>query len=815
MQTWLKYILGITFALVMLLLIGGIIGYYLITSSVPNYNSEFHVDGLKNDITIYRDSLAIPYINAETDEDAMYALGFLHAQERLFQMDIARRAAEGKLSEVFGEETLLFDKMFLTIGIKRISERNLNLVSSITKRNLTAYSKGVNAFLNSESPLPIEFDLLDYNPDLWKPEHSLMIIRMMAWELNIAWWTDITFSRLVQKFGVSKAEEILPDYPENAPTIIPSSLTKEKFFSDSFIEINKKFRDYFGFSGTHIGSNNWVVNGKLSNSNKSIIANDPHLAHQVPGKWYASVINTRDLKVAGVSLPGVPGIIIGKNENISWVLTNVMADEADFYSEKVDSKTKKYFYKNEWKNLSTIKEEIKVKNSEVVPFEIFETHRGPIISDIHLFPNMFNDNEHFSQPISMRWIGADFSDEYLSFIAINKAKNWDDFKSAIASFAVPGQNFVYADKTGNIGYLCGAKIPIRPSNSTTFVFDGTNDENDWKGFVPNAQMPMLFNPQENFIASANNKTVKNFQYHISNLWEPSSRIDRITELLTSKNVHSINDFMKYQSDVVSPFARQISKYLINAFDKIKITDSNLMTSLELIKDWDHSFDAYLQAPAIYAVFFKYLLRNLLEDELGWELFSEYSFVANVPYRSVLKILEQNSSSFINNKKTKKIETRDVIIRESFVDAITYLEQNYGSDPQLWQWGRIHTVTFKHFFSGQNSLLDKLINIGPFGVGGDGTTLFNTEYPLVPYNGKLKKLGSKDFANNLGPSMRFIYDFANPNEFFLVLPTGQSGNVFSPHYKNQADMWLSGKYIKIRTDEESFTKNGQILKLIAK
>jgi penicillin amidase len=815
MQSWLKNILGISFTLILLLFIGGAIGYYMITASVPKYNGEFLFNGLKNDVTVYSDSLAIPYIKAETEEDAMFTLGFLHARERLFQMDIARRAAEGNLSEVFGEETLLFDKMFLTIGIKRIAKKNINLVSEVTKRNLTAYSKGVNAFINSKLPISAEFDLLNYFPEQWKPEHSLMIIRMMAWELNIAWWTDITFSRLVQKFGISKAQEILPDYPENAPTVIPSSISKSKLISESFIEINKKYREFFGITGTHIGSNNWVVNSTLSSSNSPIIANDPHLSYQVPGKWYAVVIHANDLKVSGVTLPGVPGIVIGKNENISWVLTNVMADEADFYSEKIDFKTKKYYYKNEWQKLSIIKEEIKVKNSNPLSFEIFKTHRGPIISDIHLFPKMFNDNEHFSHPISMRWIGADFSDEYLSFISVNKAKNWDEFKSALTSFSVPGQNFVYADKSGNIGYFCGAKIPIRPSNSTTFVFDGTNDSNDWKGFVAKNQMPMLFNPQENFIASANNKTVKSFPYHISNLWEPSSRIERIIELLSSKNKHSVSDFMQYQSDVVSPYARQIGKYLTKAFEGVKITDSNLNTSINLIKDWNYSFDAFLQAPAIYSVFLKYLLKNLLEDELGGDLFNEYAFVANVPYRSLLKILEQNNSTFINNKKTKKRETRDVIIRESFVDALSYLEKNIGSDPKQWQWGRIHTVTFKHFFAGQSDILDRIINIGPYGIGGDGTTLFNTEYPLVAYKGKLKKLSGKDFSNNLGPSMRFIYDFANSDEFYLVLTTGQSGNVFSPHYKDQTEMWLSGRYIKIRTDELSFTKNTNTLKLIAK
>lgn len=814
MQTWLKYFIGISLSIIVILVAGGFILYYNLISSVPNYNGEVILPGLKQTVEIYRDSMAIPYIKAESEEDVMFALGYLHAQERLFQMDVARRAAEGRLSEIFGEETVLFDKMFLTVGMKRIAQRILESANSITKKNLSAYSKGVNAFIKSNPPLSVEFDVLDYEPYDWKPIHSIMIIRMMAWELNIGWWSDITFSRLVSKFGQAKAKEILPDYPENAPTVIPSSLTKEKLLSSSFIDVNKEFRNFMGFTGTHTGSNNWVVNGSKSASGKPIIANDPHLAFQAPGKWYAVVIRSKELNVEGITLAGVPGVIVGKNKNISWVLTNVMADEADFYLEKIDIKKKKYLVDNEWKNLKVIKENIKVKNSVDVQLEVFETHRGPIISDIHPLSKMYNDNKHFSFPISMKWVGAEPSDEYYAFNSINKAKNWSEFKSAVSGFHVPGQNFVYADDKGNIGYLCGARIPVRPSNSVTFVYNGTNTINDWRGFVPFAEMPMLFNPQANFIASANNKTVKSFPYHISNLWEPSSRIERITELLTSKQRHSINDFEKYQTDLISPYARKITKFITDAFEGTKITDKNLNAAVTMFKEWDYSFDAFGQTPAIYAVFFKHLLKNLLEDELGYELFSEFSFVANVPYRSVIKILEENSSSFIDNKKTAKRENRDDIIRISLADALTELETLLGHDLTQWQWGRIHTVEFQHSFSGKNYFLDRLINIGPYGIGGDGTTLFNTEYALVPYNGKVKFFQRNPFSNKLGPSMRFLYDFALPNQFSLILTTGQSGNVFSPHYKDQSDLWVSGKYVTVRTDDESIVRNKSLLRLVA-
>lgn len=808
-----KIIIGVLITVLILFFLGGFFLSKMLYKTLPSYSGELKSNQIKNNLKIYRDSLAFPYIFADSDEDAAFAIGYVHAQERLFQMDLIRRAGEGRLSEVFGEETVPFDKMFLTVGIKRIAFENLKHSNPITKNLLTAYSKGVNYFIkNNLNKLPIEFDILGYEPYEWKPEHSLMIIRLMAWELNISWYTDFSFTQIAQKIGVEKAKEIIPDYPENAPTIIPKEISKYPLFKNDFIETDKQFRNFIGWSGTHIGSNNWVVNGNKSVSGKPIIANDPHLAFTLPGKWIGLIINSNNWKAAGVSLPGVPAIVIGKNQNISWVLTNVMADDADFYVERFDSSSKNYFFNDEWKELKVIKEKIKIKNQPDEYIEIKLTHRGPIVSDIHFFKQVSQSNNNLK--LSMRWIGNEISDEFYSSYKINTAKNWNEFKDAVSFFSVPGQNFVYGDKEGNIGYICGAKLPIRNTKGSSLAFDGTTNLNDWNGFVPFKEMPMLFNPTENFIASANNKTVKDFNYHISNIWEPFSRSKRINELLTSKEKHSVDDFQKYQTDILSPYAREITKYILNAFDGIKITDKNLETSIELFKKWNFKMEAFSQTPTIYASFLKHLLRNIFLDDLGEELFFEYCFVANVPYRIIYQLLAKNDSYIIDNCKTSAIETKNEIIRKSLGDALTELETKFGTKLQDWQWGKIHQLTFKHFFNGQNSFLDKLINIGPFGVGGDGTTLFNTEYPLVPYKGKVKSLVHNDYENILGPSMRFIYDFANPDEFYLILPTGQSGQILSEHYKNQSEMWLTGKTVKINSNPEKIkNSNMKLLSII--
>ena len=811
MKPWLKITISITATLLIIFLIGGYVMYRMLNTSLPVYEGELKATGLKENVEVYFDSLAVPYIFANNDEDASFALGFLHAQERMFSMDLIRRAGEGRLSEIFGKETIPFDKMFKTVGIYRTAKMIEKKMNPEVLNLLKAYSEGVNFYITEKkNKYSFEFDVLDYQPYEWEPVHSLIVIRMMAWELNLSWWTDLAFTELVQKLGEEKVKEVLPDYPENAPTIIPEGIKDFAQLNNSFIETDKAFRKFMGMKGTQVGSNSWVVNSNLSASGKPIIANDPHLAFRVPGLWYAAVIKSPTWNVAGVSLPGIPGIAIGKNDNIAWTLTNIMSDDADFYYENVDASGTKYFLDGEWNNLIIIVDTIQVKDSEVVPIIIKETHRGPIISEIHPYTFVFNREERKYPVISMRWLGNEFSDEMEAFLGINKSKNWNEFKTAVYKFNIPGQNFVYADAKNNIGYVFGGALPHRDTNTTTFAFDGSMSQFDWKGMIDREELPMLFNPAENYIASANNKTIKDFKYHITNLWGPHSRIDRITELLNSQKKHTAQDFMNYQMDITSPYAVLIVDYILKTFEEINIMDDNLKLSLELFTDWNFKLDKFSQTPMIYLNFLDKLLKNTYLDEMGSDLYNQYVFLVNVPYRNILELLEKPNSNWFDDIKTNNRERRDDIIRRSLVDALDELENSIGNDLKDWQWGKVHTVTFKHPFSGIFSLLDGLIDIGPYQVSGDGTTIFNTEYTFSESIDKFSRFQHEPFENELGPGMRFIFDFANPDEFYLILTTGQSGNVMSDHYSDMTRMWLEGKYMKIKTDESSIRKNKKLL-----
>jgi penicillin amidase len=808
MPRWLKIILGIIITFIAVFIIAGFIFYQMLISSLPDYDGETNVKGISNNIEVFRDSMGIPYIIAVNEEDAAFALGFIHAQERLFQMDMIRRAGEGRLSEIFGSSTLPFDCMFKTVGIKRTVEKNIKKINPVALSILKAYANGVNLYIhNAKGNYPIEFDVLDYDPYDWTPEHSLITARMLAWELNISWWVDISFTNLIQKLGEAKVKDIIPDYPENAPVIIPPELKNYEQVSMNIINVDRAFRKFMKIDGIHLGSNNWAVNGKLSASGYPIIANDTHLHYTAPGTWFIAVIKGGTWQAEGFTLPGVPAVVIGKNKNISWVVTNIMLDDTDFYIEKLDSAKKNYFFNRKWVPLKISKEKIIVKDSTDVTIDVQLTHRGPIISGFHPYKHFFSDStEEHEAELSMRWLGHDFSDEFFTFYQINRASNWSEFKSAFQTYSVPGQNFVYADNKGDIGYFFGGRLPNRKSNSPTFVYDGTTDAYDWKGYISPDEVSNLLNPESNFIASANNKTMKNFSHHISNLWEPSSRYERIVQLLSGKQKHSSSDFKEYQMDIVSPYSRKIVKHILAAFEGLQIKDRNLQLTLEFFRNWNYRMDEFSQVPAIYAVFYRHLMENIFMDELGVNLFQEFVFVENVPFRTVLKVLNDSSSVWFDDIGTAQPENKNDIIRSSLVEALSELENKFGKDPASWQWGKLHKVIMKHTFSGVSGILDKYINIGPYSISGDGTTLFNTEYPFVKGIKNFPQFNHQPFENSVGPAMRYIFDFSKPAEFQVILNSGQSGNLMSDHFRDMFEMWLRGDYVTVKTDEPSIRRN---------
>lgn len=795
MSSRLRILIGVLGTLAVLTLAAFIFLYYLITKSYPETSGTVDVSGIHADVRIYRDEYGVPNIYANSEYDAYYAVGYVHAQDRLWQMELLRRAGEGRLSEVLGEPALKVDKMFHTLGLWPLMQQLSTTLDDKTRAALQAYADGVTQYIvTHKGKYPIEFDALNFEPEPWTVEHSLLVSRLMAWELNYSRWVDIVLGQLVERLGAAKASEIFPTWPEGAPLIIPEEVRGKKIvgMADQILDADQSFRQLLGNVGLESGSNAWVVSGSKSSTGKPILANDPHLLFSAPGRWYELHVSGPDFDVSGASIAGVPFIIIGRNKSVAWGVTNAMLDDEDFYVEEVDSAQHptKYRFNNTWRPIEQRVDTIYVKNSPPVLLTIYRTHRGPIV-------NRMEPAAQFSrQLLSMRWVGHELSDEAKAFYIINRAHNWREFLDGLRYFAVPAQNFVYADVDGNIGYHTGGKLPIRKTKTTTLPFPGWTDEYDWKGFVPFDQMPQSFNPPEGFIATANNKIVSDaYPYYISNLWEPDWRITRITEILRSQSKFSVEDMQRLQQDVVSPQARELVPIILKACDSLPQSDPDVQATLTYFRNWNFEMKPNDVATTLFQSFLVRMVHNTFEDEMGPALLGIYDTLATVPLVAITKLMKKGSSDWFDNVKTPQIETMNDIIRQSLEQGVRDLKTTYGGAIKELRWGTVHQVEFPHVF-GSNPLLARIFNIGPFPVGGSHSTVDNGDFRL-----------SQPFMNHIGPSTRQIFDLSDMDNTRSVTPPGESGQVFQRHYDDQIQLWLNGAYRKNPMARETIENAG--------
>ncbi len=809
-----KFFAGIGLVLIIISTFSFFFVNRIIKKSLPQVEGVIGLEDISDEIKIYRDDFGIPYIEANNEEDLFFALGFVHAQDRLFQMDITRRAGLGRLSEILGPAALDFDLMFRTAGFEDLAKKLYDNANPESKKIAQAYVKGINTYLkHSGGNYSIEFSLLNYEPEKWEPYQVYLIARLVAWELNLGWWVDAVYAQLMNKLSAEKIEQLIPSYPEDGPTIIQKSTEKlrteqlEKIssknltainketiqFLQNFLDINLKARQFLGFNETYSGSNSWAVSGKLSKSGMPILANDPHLMYSMPSKWYIVSLNSPQFSCSGVSIPGSPSIVIGKNKNIAWGLTNLMLDDCDFFIETLDSSQNSYLLDGNWKKLIIKTDTIKVKDSSDVIFQIKLTHRGPIIN----YGNRFLREANLKQSFSMKWTGYESSDELYAFYKINKAKDYKDFREAIKFFNCPAQNFLCADTKGNIFYKAGGRIPVRNYSNFLFPVDGSSSINDWKGYLDFEKTPELLNPESGFIATNNNPPSFEYVRIVGDLWEPSSRAERINQLLKSSQKFSIDDFKKFQMDIVSPYARDVSSHIIKAFENYNFSDELLTTAVNLFSNWNGELKKYETLSAIYSVFLNKLLENTFKDEMGEKLYKEFLLVENVPLRIIHRFLNQDypdSISVFDDVRTAKLETKNQIIRRSLIESLTFLRKTFGDDMNEWQWGKLHKVKFHHLFSGKNSLIDKVFDTESYPIDGDQTTLLNSSFRYY-----------KPYENYLGPSMRQIFDLSKIDSSLIIITSGQSEHISSKNYKDQFLMWLNGEYISFITNKNFYSR----------
>jgi len=765
-------------------------------ASLPQIEGIVEIGGLDNSVEILRDRWGIPHIYAQSSHDLFFAQGFVHAQERLFQMELNRRTAQGTLSEIFGELALDTDRAVRTFGFNRLGSIDLANASAEMTEALHAYCAGVNAYIDKAgSKLPLEFKLLGLKPKPWQPQDSTSFARVMMWQLSHAWHGEIIRYQIQQKVGVQHAEELEIHYPSGNPITLPNGIEFNVRLDDG-----KLIAEQGPFLLRGQGSNSWVVSKEKTADGHTYLFNDMHLALSMPGLWYQVHLHGGEYHVTGVSLPGVPGVLVGHNERIAWGMTLAFIDCEDLYLEKMDSdQGTKYLFRGEWLPADVIEEVIPVKGKAQPHLEkVIVTRHGPIISDVVGQPNL---------RLAVRSMALRPSPSLTGWLNLNKAGNWDEFVLAMRQIEAPQLSVSYADVEGNIGYWMTGRAPIRAKGDGRTPAPGWDGEYEWVGEIPFEEMPHALNPQQGFIVHTNNKIVgEDYPYYLGNVWMNGSRARRIEAVLRSREKISRAEMCRLHTDYTTLPGKELAEKL----QKVTLHDPKALQAQSLLAQWNGELTADSLGGCVYEVTRLALARNLLEPALGKDLTEQYLGKAFSPVLMtlheffghdislILRMLDQPQSWWV--EQAGGLQTW---IEKSLREAITWLENKLGTQTSAWQWGKIHGAVFPHPL-GLQKPLNLAFNRGPYPIGGDADTPCQTAYmPHQPYHN-----------NAWAPSFRQVVDLDDLTQSVTIAPPGQSGHIASGHYDDLIEPWIKGEYhpqLWTREQVERETKGKLVLK----
>ena len=842
-----RILIGLVGALVLLAILGGLAGNVAVRASFPQTSGEIKLEGLEGPVNVYRDKMGIPHIYASTLHDLFMAQGFIHAQDRFWQMDFWRHIGSGRLSEMFGKGQLETDSFLRTLGWRQIAEKEFAALDPESKAILTDYTQGVNAYLKDRSgvQLSLEYGILglltpSYKPEQWTPIHSLTWAKAMAWDLRGNMGSEIERAILLKTLTPEQVDELFPPYPADHPIIVPqigdlsaiAPLPAARQLTDAASTLSSANLDsvsrrlasldgVIGKAGASIGSNNWVVSGKLSTTGKPLLANDPHLSIQMPSIWYqiglhcAPKTDACPFEVAGFSFAGVPGVVIGHNDQIAWAFTNTGPDVMDLYIEKINpDNPNQYEYMGKWVGMDVHTETIKVGGGQPVDLTVRATRHGPIISDTYgalkdqVTPTAtaFKDRAGIDLPpnyaIALRWTALEPGSVFEAIWGFDKAKNWDEFRAASRNFIVPAQNLLYADVDGNIGYQMPGNIPIRKKGDGRLPVPGWTDEYEWTGYIPFDELPYVFNPPSGYIVTANNQVPPNdYPYLVSTDWDYGFRAARIVDMLTTApGKIDIAYFQKMQGDDKSLNAELIVPLLM----QLKVDEPKLNAARQVLNGWDYQETMDSQPAAFFERFWWFLAQDTFNDQLP----DEYGVPGSSRWYEVMRnIIKQPDSAWWDDVTTKdKVENRDDIFQKALADTVENLNKYYGSDPAKWpKWGEIHFSTFRNGTLGKSGIapIEALFNRGPFPSNGGESIVNATGWDI-----------GTSFEVNWLPSMRMIVDLSNLDNSVTVHTTGESGHAYSPHYIDMADLWRNIQYYPMWWNQDSVQINAEAqLKLV--
>ena len=755
--------------------------------AIPEYEGEISLQGLDDEVEVFFDERGMPHIYAGTEKDLYFATGYLMARERLWQMDLIRRATKGTLSEIFGADFVNTDLFLRSLCMTEKSKMLLAHSSPEIILVIQYYCDGVNRYIaEAGSKLPPEFRILRYKPDAWTPEDVTNIIGYMGWDLAASSLTEDIFNyRLFARLGELGAEAVIPDWKASESYVFPEFKLDETMLEEAqkFISSADKLEELgiFSFSG----SNNWALSGSRTTTGKPILSNDMHLGLSSPGIWMQMHQVVRGgLNVTGVAVPGQPFVVAGHNEKIAWGMTNLMVDDIDLFRETTDTTMPgKYLFNGNWMDMEQREEVIKIKGGGEETHTLLFTHRGPVISDMRNITDAI---------LTMRWSGYDLSDEIYTVYKLNRASSWDEFRDAISRFRSISQNFVYADTEGNIGLHTGGGIPVRKGHGS-IIRDGSTDEHDWIGYVPFSQLPFSFNPESGSVSSANNKTVSDdYPYYIATSFAMPYRIDRIRAMIGSKEIHGIEDFKRMVTDQQSLYPTILVPVMMRAMGGRNPRNEAEKKALDLLREWDYVMGPDSEAATVFEFFRPALARELIADELG-DLYESLPGVYRDYY--IYRVIMTGPDKWVQKNTTAEFETLDEIIRMAFPkgveELVAYVESEGLPD---WKWGDIHKMTLLHPM-GSVKMIDRI-----FGLNSPSYRTGGSYHTVSPYS-----YGSGFMVNN-GASQRHIYNTADWDESYSIIPTGNSGVPGSRFYLSQTGDYVSGNIYRDHFSDEAVRNN---------
>ena len=755
--------------------------------------------GLTAPVHVYRDDHGIAHIYAENSDDLFFAQGYVHAQDRMWQMEFWRHIAQGRVSEIVGEPGIENDKFIRTSGWNRIAAANTAYYEQELPEAmaaLNAYSAGVNAYLvDNKDDIALSQRILGlvgepWELEPWQPIDSIGWGVVMAWDLGGNWEDELTRARLYATIGQEATDQLVPGYPYHTrPVIAPTSQLITAAAGNTTtamapaIDWTRVSTQLIGRppgalgSGPLLGSNNWVVGGQHTASGLPLLANDPHLGIQMPSIWYQVGLHAPGWDVTGFSFAGIPGVIVGHNERIAWGVTNVGPDVQDLYIEKINpDNPNQYEYMGEWRDFNVIEEVIKVNGGEDVVLNVRETLHGPVISDVL---------DEQPDVLAMRWTAASDPSRILqSALSINQAQNFDEFREALRYWDIPSQNFVYADVDGNIGYQTPSLIPIRANGQGMVPAPGWTGEYEWEEYIPFEELPTLFNLEQGYIVTANHAVVdEEYPYFIARDWASGDRGQRITDMIEqaiAEGPIDADDFARIHSDSYSLRAASFVPLLAG----LSSDDAAVQRALDTLRAWDYQERRDSVGASLFEIFYMRLAYNVLADDVGEENVSD-------AYSTIYfhQLANDPTARWWDDATTPETESREDILLRSLAEGITWLNENLGGDMDEWTWGRLHTATFASTPLGESGIgpIESLVNRGPFPADG-GSDLVNAS----------GWSWDEPAAIRSHPSMRMIVDMSDFDASRWVIPTGQSGHPFNAHYDDQIELWLNGEYLPMRS-----------------